>query len=180
MWYCRILTLVEDVASNIPIPENQTSLVIPLTSYAIAVMRVNPADFTGQTFSANFGNDFTFDDTKVINPDLLAFEETTSATASLSIPPNVLDLIAAISKGNASITRRLTFGLFLGDVLFSSRNASKLEVGSIIMSASLTDSEKVKNLSPPIIVTFQKSPLVLNGTEASCNFWDLSADGQAL
>ena len=170
---------MDEVADEIPIPENETSVVIPLTSFAISVQEVDPGSFSGQDFAVDFGNEFNFDEDTKIDANALN-SQSSQPTASLSIPQNIFMSLnfTALSRGNGSSPLpRITNSVFLTDVLFARRNESKLVVGSIIMAASLSEGLTVRNLSPPIELLFVKKPSVLNGSGSSCNFWDLGADG---
>ena len=162
------------MAEGIPIPENGTSVILSLTSFAISVQNVELKSFTGQVFSAQLGSDFIFDDDEKINDTSLGYSMSSMDTAALRLPDDVFNNLDT----NSSDPPRIVNTLFLTDKLFPRRKESKLKVGSIIIAASISGNVDVKNLQSPIIITFRKRPSVLNGTNASCNFWDLSADGQ--
>ena len=157
----RILETVQVVTEAIPIPENQTRVVIPLRSFAVSVQEVQPADFEGQTFSAILGSMFEFDEEEQINVDSLVLEEREEATASISIPPNIFMSLPISMVQN--MTTRITHSVFLTDLLFIRReremDSRELEVGSIIISATITGNISVSGLDPPIILVFVKSPV---------------------
>ncbi len=180
---CRILDVVEAVSERIPFPENETQVIIPLTSFAVAVQEVNPETFKGQVFSADLGGDFNFNKDKPIDAMSLSVSQlgTSSAaeTASLSIPPSIFtnDIF---SNRTASDTR-ITNSIFLNDALFSRRNTSAsraLNVGGIIMAASLSNGRTVEGLKPPVMLTFRKKPSLENGSDTSCRFWDFATNGK--
>ncbi len=178
----RILSVVETVAENIPFPENETNIIITLTSFAISVREVDPENFNGQDFSVNVGDSFNFDGNMAIDPDSLSFSESPQATASLSIPDDFfmhLDLSVFAGEDNTTSKAlpRIINSVYLSDILFLRREESVLEVGSIIMAASLSGGATVENLTNPITLVFVKKPSVVNGTNSTCNFWNLSADG---
>ena len=173
---------METVSERIPLPENMSQIVIPLTSFAIAVKEVDPNNFNGQVFSAGLGNDFNFDSNKPIDSSALQIDQEKSdaaaalQTASLKIP-------AGIFKGmtQRQAKPRITNSVFLTDALFSRRTNSStgiLEVGGIIMAAALSNKETVENLNPPVSLTFLKKPSLENGTNTTCRFWDFLADGK--
>ena len=157
----RILETVQVVTEAIPIPENQTRVVIPLRSFAVSVQEVQPADFEGQTFSAILGTTFEFDEEEQINVDSLVLEEREEATASISIPPNIFMSLPISMVQN--MTTRITHSVFLTDLLFIRReremDSQELEVGSIIISATITGNISVSGLDPPIMMVFVKSPV---------------------
>ena len=141
------------VAEAIPIPENETNVVIPLRSFAVAVQEVQPEEFQGQTFSALLGDDFLFGEESIDVGDLI-FMENPNATASISIPPNIFASLPV----NVSSDVRITHSVFLTDSLFTTRGESQQEVGGIIISAAIVNIT-ANNLNPPLILTFVKSPV---------------------
>ena len=148
------------MAEAIPIPENQTRVVIPLRSFAVSVQEVQPADFEGQTFSAILGTTFEFDEER-INVDSLVLEKREEATVSISIPSGIF-MIQPLSMVQ-NRTTRITHTVFLTDLLFITReremDSQQLEVGSIIISATITGNMTVSGLDPPIMMVFVKSPV---------------------
>ena len=139
----------------IPIPENETSVVIPLRSFAVAVQEVQPEDFQGQTFSALLGDDFPFgEEFQSIDARNLIFMENPNATASISIPPNIFASLPV----NVSSDVRITHSVFLTDSLFTTRGESQQEIGGIIIAAAIVNIT-INNLNPPLILTFVKRPV---------------------
>ena len=168
------------MSENIPFPENESEIIISLTSFAIAVQEFNPQTFTGQVFSAGLGADFIFDKDKPIDLNALMIGKSTSGatmeTASLSIPQTIFN-----SLGKNTTNTRITNSVFLNDALFLGRNnTSVLEVGGIIIAAALSNGRTVENLKPPVMITFLKKPSLENGSDTTCRFWDFSADGEVL
>ena len=175
---------MESVAQSVPIPPEETSLVFPLDFFAVAVMDLNPDEFQGQDFSINVRDDVDFGDGTTIGGVDISFESSQQATASLTIPENLVrDMVTP------GMVPRITNAAYLTDALFSrqvDRNDSV--VGSVIVAASLSASSRidgevenvrVSNLDPPIRLVFLKRPsLVENGSNPSCNFWDFRADGE--
>ena len=157
----RILETVQVVTEAIPIPENQTRVVIPLRSFAVSVQEIQPADFEGQTFSAILGTTFEFDEEERINVDSLVLEKSEEATVSISIPSGIFMSLPLSMVQNR--TTRITHSVFLTDLLFITRerelDSQQLEVGSIIISAAITGNMTVSGLDPPIMMVFVKSPV---------------------
>ena len=164
--------MIDTVAMNIPIAENQTTTVVPLSLFLLAVRRVEPSEFSGQTFGINLDEmspmgtgDGKFDQTAY------SYERNLNSLTSISIPENIFD---QISQSNSAI--RISNTVYLTKSLFLRRNESNYTVGGIIISASI-GSKSVEGLSDPIRINFTKTPEVENGTNTSCNFWDPAADG---
>ena len=145
----------------IPIPENQTRVVIPLRLFAVSVQEIQPANFEGQTFSAILGTTFKFEDDEQINVGSLVLEKRDEATASISIPSGIFMNLPLSMVQNR--TTRITHSVFLTDLLFITRerelDSQQLEVGSIIISAAITGNMTVSGLDPPIMMVFAKSPV---------------------
>lgn len=172
------------MAQTVPIPENETSLVFSLKVLAVAVTELDPGTFQGHNFSINVGGAMEFNDGTTIGDDDVSFEASREATASLSIPAELLG-----SETEPGAVFRITNTAYLTDSLFTGQEeSSDFVVGGVIVSASLSmtssnggyvESVKVVNLDPPISLTFMKRPsLVENGTNTSCNFWDFAANGK--
>ncbi len=181
--YFRILDVIETVSERIPLPENETQVIISLTSFAVAVREVDTESFNGQVFSANLGGEFNFEEGQRINSMFLFVREpgvfTAAETASLNIPSNIFE--NEVFSNRSVNSTRITNSVFLNDALFSRRatSASKdLKVGGIVMAASLSNGRSIKNLSTPILLTFLKKPSLKNASTASCRFWDFTANGK--
>ena len=152
-----------DISLDVNTTNNQT--VFALKTYALQVQDIVNDDFQGQTFRVDLG---TVEDTKLIERRIEqsnlvtvdGFDNQTNATASVTIPEDILDEYNADSCSNLSTNvtnttpRRLSYSVFLSDVLFQSVDQSHLRVGSIIMAARLKCSEN-KTLNMPIKTTFQ-------------------------
>ena len=110
----------------------------------------------GQTFSANLG---TFSDLNIsenINSSELSFSGITGQpTASISLPNNLFDAILNVTNNT-----RITHAVFLTDSLFLRRENNEMEVGGIIISASLVGSDSVEGINPPLNITFLKDPVL--------------------
>ena len=110
----------------------------------------------GQTFSANLG---TFSDLNIsenINSSELSFSGITGQpTASISLPNNLFEAILNVTNNT-----RITHAVFLTDSLFLRRENNEMEVGGIIISASLVGSDSVEGINPPLNITFLKDPVL--------------------
>ena len=110
----------------------------------------------GQIFSANLG---TFSDLNVTenidSNDLLFHMGPNQSTASISLPNNLFSAILDVTNNT-----RITHAVFLSDSLFLRRVNNDLEVGGIIISASIVGSNSVEDIDPPLNITFLKNPVL--------------------
>ena len=137
------------VTKSIPIPVNQTEPVILVQeSFAVSVQQVNPEEFETQTFTVSLGDD-PFSGTMQLNNNSLGFSSVTSFTASITLPQNLFDSLPMLTSS------RSAHSVFLTDALYLRRNKRELEVGSIIMAASIVN-RTVEELDPPVSITFLK------------------------
>ena len=148
----RLRESIEEVTESIPIPENETQVVLTRNSFAVAVQEVEPDEFPGLTFSADITNGFD-DANSQLDMDSLSFSETDEATASLSLPSSLFDNLPS-SKNSTRITQ----SVFLTDSLFLRRSSNFSEVGSIILAASVVGT-RLTGLDPPIQLSFLKNPV---------------------
>ena len=143
---------IEEVTESIPIPENETQVILTRESFAVAVQEVEPGQFDGLTFSADVANGF--DDTNSqLDTNSLSFSETDDAIGSLSLPRTLFNNINT-SRNNTRITQ----SVFLTDSLFLRREKNFSEVGGIILAASVVGNS-VSGLDPPIQLNFLKNPV---------------------
>ena len=138
---------MQAVAETLPVPENESQATIVLPSLAIAVQEIQASNFT---FSAVLGS--AFEEIIIENNDLV-FDVHQNATASITIPASVLDF-------NTSIRIiRITSTVYVNDLLFLRREEGSQEVGSIIISASVSSNTSFEDLDPPVLLTFIKNPV---------------------
>ena len=123
----------------------------------MSVQQVDLDQFTeiGQTFSANLGTFSDLNMSENINSSDLSFSgKSGQPTASISLPNNLFDAILNVTNNT-----RITHAVFLTDSLFLRRENNDMEVGSIIISASLVGSYSVEGIDPPLNITFLKNPV---------------------
>ena len=148
---------IESVTENIPINNSDISkpVVISQRSFAVSIQQVNLQTFSqnGQTFNVNIGNDQSND---IIVGDTVD----TKPIASISLPNNLLDSIPNISNST-----RITNAVFLSDSLFLRRNDKFMEVGSVIISATVVGVDTIQELNPPVTLTFQ----IINSVSSTSN-----------
>ena len=110
----------------------------------------------GQTFSANLGAFSDLNMSENIDSNDLSFSRSTSQpTASISLPNNLFNAILNVTNNT-----RITHAVFLSDSLFLRRENNDMEVGGIIISASLVGSNSVEGIDPPLNITFLKNPVL--------------------
>ena len=161
----RLLETVEAVAATLPIPENETFTVIPLTSFAVTAQDVQVEDIGAQTFSALIG----FDAGRSIEPMDLVFDAHPNATASITIPATVFMSIQLPSNMTPDISIRITNAVYLNDLLFLQRagGSQRSRIGSVIISTSIRSNDSLENFDPPVNLTFVKNPVRLHSITIS-------------
>jgi len=142
---------LERVTENIPIPENDTSILVTQSTFAVSVRKIQPSTFMGLNFSAVLG-DFTSD--QRIDESGLFFNSPPKQrpTGSLTLPTN----FPLFSKTNDA---RVTLSLFVRNSLFQRRDKRFREVGSVIIAAGVVGTDKVANLDPPMFAVFKTNPV---------------------
>ena len=116
-----------------------------------------------QTFSSNLGEFSDLNTSENINSSDLSFSgRTGQPTASISLPNSLFNAILNVTNNT-----RITHAVFLSESLFLRRENNDLEVGGIIVSASLVGSNSVEDIDPPLNITFLKNP-VLRYHYSSC------------
>ena len=138
---------------------------ITRSAFAVSVQQVDLEQFIeiGQIFSANLGTFSEFNVTENIDSnDLLFHMGPNQSTASISLSKNLFSAILNVTNNT-----RITHAVFLSDSLFLRRVNNDLEVGGIIISASVVGSNSVEDIDPPLNITFLKNP-VLSYNYNSC------------
>ena len=138
---------MERVSENIPIPKNETSVLITQSTFAVSVQKVDPMTFTGLSISAVIDS---FHDQRIDQLMLNMMMSNERSTGSLSLPSNLLQ------KANGT---RVTMSVFTTNSLFLRRDTNNMEVASIVISAGVVGAQRVRNLDPPIMAVFQRNPV---------------------
>lgn len=140
---------------------NKTTLSFQM--YAIQMEDVKVDEFKGQTFIANLGSVLeALNNTGKINTNNLITvkgdtEVTYNATASIMLQENSLNDSTAFTKeGNKTVdvSQRLSYLVFLTDILFQVSNQSRYAIGSIITSVRLGSASDV-SLTTQINASFR-------------------------
>ena len=146
---------------TVVINENETESVFGYEKYALQVQDIDPVDFSGQIFVVDLGSvEEALNSTRITQDDLniaSLMSLVTNATATVKIQKSLINLTryCQMDGFNAS-QQRLSYSVFLSDILFQSLNRSdnKVANGSIIVSMRLNCPEK-DVLNSPIQTTFR-------------------------
>lgn len=147
--------------------ENETDgkTVFGYETYALQVQELNLLQFNGQMFTVDLGSvEEALNTKRILEDDLNTSEILMSilanATASVTVPSNLIDETeyAQILNVNSSY-QRLSYSVFLSDILFQSVNQSQYKIGSIIISARFNFLGN-STLKSAIQTTFRTHPQV--------------------
>ena len=155
-----------EVEQDVNGTNNQT--VFAFETFALQIQELDPLKYQGQTFSVDLGSveEATNMEQRIEEGDLVtsetvnAMDTEANTTASIQLPEDLLDgynLDSCINMTfnlTSATPQRLSYSVFLSDVLFQNVNQSHLKIGSIIVAARLKCAD---NATPntPIETTFQ-------------------------
>ena len=151
-----MLEAIESVVESIPIINISEPIVITQKLFAVSVQQVDTEEFTqfGQTFSVDlkgFSNE-----NETLNSNYLVFGSSSQqSTAVINLPNNLLSALPNLAKNNT----RITHSVFITDSLFLRRNNYNLEVGSVIISATVVGADTIRELDRPVDLRFQVNPV---------------------
>ena len=140
---------IESVTDSIPIQNTSLPVIIAKSQFAVSAQEIDTDKFE-QVFSVNIGN---ISNTTSIDSSNIFFMRTNESTASILLPNNALNSVGTGSKV------RISNAVYLDDSIFLRRNNNDIEVGSIIMSASISSSNK-STFDPPVMLTFRRSKVM--------------------
>ena len=151
-----MLEAIESVVESIPIINISEPIVITQKLFAVSVQQVNTEEFTqfGQTFSVDLKG-FSNENETLNSNDLVFGSPSQQSTAVINLPNNLLSALPNLTKNNT----RITHSVFITDSLFLRRNNYNLEVGSVIISASVVGADTIRELDPPVDLRFQVNPV---------------------
>ncbi len=141
---------IESVTDSIPIQNTSLPVIIAKSQFAVSAQEIDTDKFE-QVFSVNIGN---ISNTTSIDSSNIFFMRTNESTASILLQNNVLNSVGTGSKV------RISNAVYLDDSIFLRRNNNDIEVGSIIMSASISSSNKSTSFDPPVMLTFRRSKVM--------------------
>ena len=149
------------------------------------MQEVDPNSFNGQTFIVNLGSvEQAMNSSGVIEQESLVTidaapndisgrrrrttglsqNDTVESTASLQLTPRVFENCASNESSNSSsvVSQRLSYSVFVSDVLFFPENRTLNQVGSIVVSVRLRCQLANKTtLVVPVKSTFRVSQMVI-------------------
>lgn len=158
---------LEVTASNNSSDDNK--LLLGYDTYALQLQNIDPDKFKGQTFTVNLGSvenalqsDEKFQDS--LKTSEMVMKVLDNSTAAVQLSDNFFNTISGCSDADLSSTststrQRLSYSVFLTDILFQSFNQSRFDIGSIIVSTRLRCAVNV-TLINPIILIFQTVEMV--------------------
>ncbi len=173
----RILASLETFLDNLNTStvSNSTSnqTVLSFETFAMTVQDLDPDSFQGQTFVVDLGPvDEEMNNTGVIDQDaLMTFndgngdtsdnrsetgspnKDAENSTASVHLNPSLFE--DCLTTNGTLLMQRLSYSVFLSDVLFLPENRSTNQVGSIVVAARLACLQTNKTmLSVPVRTSF--------------------------
>ena len=134
--------------------------VFSLDTFALQLQDIDPDFFNGQTFSVNLGS---VGDAMELKGDIENSLMTSKAvvkilhnsTASVQLPDNFLDAVQGCTGDDMPIDLRLSYSVFLTDILFQSHyNQNQSDIGSIVVATRLGCADN-SSLLNPIQVSFR-------------------------
>ena len=153
---------------TVVINENETESVFGYEKYALQVQNIDPVDFSGQIFVVDLGSvEEALNSTRITQDDLnitSLMSLVTNATATVRIQKSLINQTGYCqTEGFNASQQRLSYSVFLSDILFQSFNRSdnKVANGSIIVSTRLNCPEN-DVLNSPIQTTFRTYSQVSN------------------
>ena len=127
--------------------ENNTlqERVFAFETFALQLQEVDPESYKAQAFTVNLGSieDISNISGKIPDESLMIQDSVMeNATASVQLPDDLLDHLVDCNEVNASVdnttlTRRLSYSIFLSNALFQSTEVDKYELGSVIVAARM-------------------------------------------
>lgn len=155
-------------------PNITTPMVYARDTFALQVRNVNTESFNGETFNVDLGS---FEKAVSLNTSIpeqslrTVMEVLANATASITVPREILSDIQNRGIRETDETQRVSYSVFLGDILFQSPNQTtrnNLSIGSIITAIRLRNVAADHRLTVPLNTTFRISEvnayLSLNGS----------------
>lgn len=132
-------------------------------TYALQLQNTDTEKFKGQTFTVNLGSvedalqsGERFQDS--LKTSEMVMQVLDNSTAAVQLSDNFFNMISECSETDLSTStstrQRLSYVVFLTDILFQSFNQSRIDIGSIIVSTRLRCAANV-TLINPIMLTFQ-------------------------
>ena len=164
-----------EVEQDVNGTNNQT--VFAFETFALQIQDLDPQEYQGQTFSVDLGSveeamnmEQNIEEGDLVTSETV-MEVVTGATASMQLPEDLLESLDSctftINSNLISATpQRLSYSVFLSDVLFQNLNQSHLKIGSIIVAARLKCADNT-TLNTSVQSTFQVDRGVIKKCEVN-------------
>ena len=146
---------IDLIVANTPITNLSEPVVFSQRSFAVSVQEVKIKDFkqSGHVFSVNFK--YFSNESQSLSFNDLTFGLTSERpTAAVSLPSNLLNGLSYITNST-----RITHAVFITDSLFLRRYNTFQKVSSVIISAAIVGSGTIKELNPPVNLSFLLNPV---------------------
>lgn len=140
----------------------EDKVVFPFDTYALQLQDITPDSFKGQTFSVDLGSvqeAMTNKDgikSNSLRTSEMIMRVLDNSTAAVQLPENFLSDTPECTTGQSGRAERLSYSVFLTDILFQTRNENASDIGSVIVSTRLSCARN-RSLSTPIITHFRTS-----------------------
>lgn len=135
-------------------------LVLGYDTYALQLQDIDLGKFNGQTFTVNLGSVQNAIYTEGSISDALKTSERVmkildNSTAAIQIPEDFSESLSECNNDDLLMAaflprsqQRLSYSVFLTDILFQSKNQSRYDIGSLIVSTRLRCAENSTLLNP--------------------------------
>lgn len=166
----RILDSLETFQDRVIFSENNTveKELFTFETFSLQLQKVHTETFQGQTFIIDLGTIeyiTNLSGTRIPNNSLTLYdmivEPWKNATASVQLPMNLFDSFTTCNETDMpeSVSTRLSYSVFLSNVLFQTTGSNKSRLGSIIVSAR-ANCKSTAILNTSILTTFTTNRLV--------------------
>ena len=172
----RVLDSLESFQDKVILSddENDTLLerVFAFETFALQLQEVDSETYEAQAFTVDLGSieDILNISGKIPDESLMiqdtVIEILSNATASVQLPDDLLDHFVDCNEMNTSadnttLTRRLSYSVFLSNALFQSTEVDEYVLGSVIVAARMNvNCGNSTILSTPITATFATNKMV--------------------
>ena len=172
----RVLDSLESFQDRVVLSDDDNDTlqerVFAFETFALQLQEVDPETYEAQAFTVNLGSieDMSNISGKIPDESLMIqdtmIEILKNATASVQLPDDLLDYFVDCNEVNTSVdnttlTRRLSYSVFLSNALFQSTEIDEYELGSVIIAARVKiNCGNSTNFNTPITATFAANKTV--------------------
>ena len=141
--------------------EADDKVVLGYDTYALQLQDIDLKQFNGQTFTVNLGSvenalglEGPFSDALMTSELVMQIHD--NSTATVEIPNDFSESLDECNSNRLSSflssQQRLSYSVFLTDILFQSQNQSRFDIGSIIVSTRLRCADNSTLLNPITLI----------------------------